>query len=141
MKTWHLSHGRNGFTLEVVERSDWGSVAAWLIESSDLEWWGKYHNLPFCWINPWGWTWRIGREEHTLGDTWCGVGHWVLNLAWKLQRERSIISFTLTSEQVKELFPETWTWFDDALGLDDEGDDEGGEDAEPGLSETGFVTD
>jgi hypothetical protein len=126
LRYWVISHGRDGFALHVQERSRLGSALAWAIENADMEWFGKYRNIPFCWINPWESTWKVGREEHTLGDKWCDAGHAVLHFAWRLQHARELIRLPLTDDQVREHFPDTWKWYAEMFEDDDE---EGSEEA------------
>lgn len=118
MRHWAVAHGRDGFALHVQERSRLGSAAAWVIHHTEAPWWGKHKNIPFCWINPWGWTWHVGPEEHTLGDLWWSVGQAVLNFGYRLQRERDLIKLPLTDDQVHQYLPDEWKWFADTLGLE-----------------------
>lgn len=128
MRHWSISRDKDGFRLHVTTRSSVGSALAWLIESADLEWWGKYHNLPFCWINPWGWTWKVGgtgeNGEGSLGDKWCDIGNRVLHVAWKLQKDQELASFPLTEQDMQTQFAEEYKWFDYMLGDDEEDEDE-----------------
>jgi len=124
VKTWYIARTKDGFQLDVCENSMRGAIIAEIIEGADLEWWGKYKNLPFCWINPWGWTFHVGTEEHNLGGWWMDVGNAVLNYAWKIKKERTVTSFPLTQEQVETLFPGDWKWFADTLDLEGEIEDD-----------------
>lgn len=124
MRHWVISYGRDGFALHVEEKSRLGSALAWLIEHSDMDWWGRYKNIPFCWINPWGWTFHIGRKGHTLGDGWMHVGNRLFHWAWKLEKTKNLIKLPLTDAQVREHFPDTWAWATDLMDDEDEDDDQ-----------------
>lgn len=130
MKTWYIGHTKDGFQLGVCENSTLGVIIAAIIEGADLEWWGKYKNLPFCWINPWSWTFAVGTVDHNLGRWWASTGNAVLDFAWKLKKEHTIISFPLTDEQVKTRFPEQWEWFAEMLAWKKETEEDGDEDAQ-----------
>jgi hypothetical protein len=129
LRDWTISYSRDGFQLSVSETSLLGTLASRALYAMEMDWWGKYKNLPFCWINPWGWTWRVGREEHTLGDKWMDVGQWLCRLTDGLPRERELYSMPLTDDEVREHFPETWERFGFLTELnDDESDEEGVDD-------------
>lgn len=110
IQTWSWTHGRDGFSIALYESSYWGKIISDIIEASDMDWWGKYNNIPFCWINPWGWTWHIGPEDHSLGDLWMFVGHKLLNLGFRLEKSKLIMEFPISDEEVKSKYPDTWDW-------------------------------
>lgn len=110
LETWQWSHGADGFSIRLYESSFWGKVFSDLIEASDMDWWGKYKNLPFCWINPWGWTYKIGTEDHNLGVLWWIVGQRVLNFGFKLEHPKLIKQIPVSDDEVKEKHPEIWDW-------------------------------
>lgn len=110
IQTWSWTHGKDGFSITLYESSYWGKIISDIIEASDMDWWGKYKNLPFCWINPWGWTWHIGPEEHSLGDLWMFVGHKLFNLGFRLEKLKKIMEFPISDEEVKSKYPDTWDW-------------------------------
>lgn len=111
-KDWHISHGKDGFKVHLVEKSRWGVFLTWLTEVTCMEWFGRYKNFPFCWINPYSWTFHLGTKNKNLGTLWLGVGNWVLDIAWKAEKEKQIFVVPIANEQVKKHFPETYTWFE-----------------------------
>lgn len=110
IETWTWVHGKGGFTVVLSEASFWGKIASTLIESSDMDWWGKHKNLPFCWINPWGWTYKLGTEEHNLGVLWWILGQKVLNFGYRLEKEKKVMEFSIPDEVVKSKYPDIWEW-------------------------------
>jgi len=110
IKTWQWAANNEGFVLELVEQSYWGSLLADFLGLFDMEWWGKYKNIPFCWINPWGWTWKIGTEDHNLGSLWYDIGQKMCNFQYHLKDEKLIKSIYVSDEEVKEKFPDVWDW-------------------------------
>jgi hypothetical protein len=109
--TWRLSYSRDGFRLNIVRKNRLGVFLEWMIDFTDMDWFGKYKNIPFCWINPWGWTWRVGTEEHNLGGLWASVGHNLYAMAYRAEKEEILYWVPLTKAQVKEHFPDTWDWY------------------------------
>jgi hypothetical protein len=163
-RDWHVSYQKDdGFVLHVEEKSLLGKVAARLLLLTDMEWFGRYHNLPFCWINPWSWAWKVGvdtltiswttlNEDSTdlgdesqdhhhairfdranLGSLWMGVGQRFLSFADSLERARDVAVFSLTNEQVRERLPEVWENFGFLVEDDDDDDDDDDEEEEAGV--------
>jgi DNA-directed RNA polymerase subunit RPC12/RpoP len=120
VRTWQISRDKDGFHLEVVEKDRLGVFLNWLIEVTDMEWWGKRKNLPFCWINPWAWTFRVGTEDRNLGGWWYGVGNRLMNYAWRKENETVLYRVALTGAEVRECFADALRWFGGALGPDGE---------------------
>lgn len=116
MRSWNVSYGKDGFTFRAYERRWIGVALEWLLDR-DPCWWGEYHNLPFCLINPWGWTWQVGPEGHSLGDAWSTVGQWLHRFAWRLQKEREVFRVPLTDEEAQRLEPE---FFADMKALEED---------------------
>jgi hypothetical protein len=134
-RDWHVSYQKDeGFTLRVEEKSLLGEVAARLLLLTDAEWFGRYHNLPWCWINPWEWTWRVGVDSFTLtwtvlddegneiersktferanlGSLWCDVGNRFLSFVDSLKRAREVAVIPLTNDEVKKHLPDAWENF------------------------------
>lgn len=109
VRTWTISHGRNGFELHVVEKNRLGVVLTWLLDHLCLH--SKNHRVKlFCLIDPWAWTWRIGTEEHKLGGGLWSFGNWLHNRAWNLEKEHVNFKVTLTNDQVKAGFQDSWDW-------------------------------
>ena len=105
MKHWNISYGKDGFCLHAYESRRIGLFLEWLIDQ-DPCWWGEYKNLPFCLINPWGWTFKIGPEDKTLGDAWLSFGNWCHWYAWKMQKTQQLFEAALTDEQAEKIDPE-----------------------------------
>lgn len=110
IQTWSWSHGREGFSVALYESSYVGKILSDFIEASDMDWWGKYKNIPFCWINPWGWTYKVGTENHNLGSFWISFGQKILSIGYNLERSKLVKQFKVSDEEVKNSFPEIWEW-------------------------------
>lgn len=110
IQTWAWTHGRDGFSVTLYEGSYWGKVVSDLIEAFDMDWWGKYKNIPFCWINPWGWTEKIGTKNHNLAGLWWTVGQRILQFGYRLEKSKQIMEFPLSDEEVKSKYPDAWAW-------------------------------
>lgn len=113
MKTiqrWSWTHSRDGFAVELNESSYFGSVLSDILQSFEADWWGKYKNMPFCWINPWGWTWKIGTEDHNLGSLWMTLGQRYLNFCYRLEKDKTVKRIYFTDDEVKSSFSEIWEW-------------------------------
>lgn len=109
-RDWHVQHQKDdGFTLRLEETSLWGEVAGVVFyRLTDHEWFGKYKNFPFCWINPWNWTHHLGTEDHNVGYWWWKAGQRVCGLVDDLSKPIEKHVVPLTVEQVKRDFPDTW---------------------------------
>jgi hypothetical protein len=138
-RDWRVHYQKDeGFTLRLEEKSLLGEIAARLLLLTDAGWLGRYHNLPWCWINPWGWTWKAGVDtitvtwttinedstdpgdesqdhHHTvrletanLGSLWMSVGNRVLNFANSLELAREVTMIPVSNDWVRENLPDTW---------------------------------
>lgn len=113
IRTVSVWHGRDGYSLRVIDKKAWRMAEEWLTTAVCKV--SRGYLCPLCLCSRWQWTFAAGWGRDEDGCRTHSLGHFLFRLGQRndLIGSREVIERPLAFDEVCEHFPESRTEDDD----------------------------